>query len=93
MDMSIVKKRFYETRISAETISIFIFVEKKKLKKLVFLTKSSKSSSPFTKIPKMATFEIGISKEEILFMKIEHHRKRFQGLFCRKMKKEKISYF
>ena len=41
----------------------------------------------------MATFEIGISKEEILFMKIEHHQKRFQGLFCRKMKKEKISYF
>ena len=91
MDMSIVKKRFYETRISAETISIFIFVEKKKLKKLVFLTKSL--VNPFTKIPKMATFEIGISKEEILFMKIEHHRKRFQGLFCRKMKKEKISYF
>ena len=49
--------------------------------------------NPFTKIPKMATFEIGISKEEILFMKMEHHRKRFQGLFCRKMKKEKISYF
>ena len=47
--------------------------------------------NPFTKIPKMATFEIGISKEEILFMKIEHHRKRFQGFFCRKMKKEKIS--
>ena len=91
MDMSIVKKRFYETRISAETISIFIFVEKKKLKKLVFLTKSW--VNPFTKIPKMATFEISISKEEILFMKIEHHRKRFQGLFCRKMKKEKISYF
>ena len=64
MDMSIVKKRFYETRISAETISIFIFVEKKKLKKLVFLTKSW--VNPFTKIPKMATFEIGISKEEIL---------------------------
>ena len=88
MDMSIVKKRFYETRISAETISIFILSRKKKL---VFLTKSW--VNPFTKIPKMATFEIGISKEEILFMKIEHHRKRFQGLFCRKMKKEKISYF
>ena len=91
MDMSIVKKRFYETRISAETISIFILSRKKNLKKLVFLTKSW--VKPFTKIPKMATFEIGISKEEILFMKIEHHRKRFQGLFCRKMKKEKISYF
>ena len=91
MDMSIVKKRFYETRISAETISIFILSRKKNKKKFVFLTKSW--VNPFTKIPKMATFEIGISKEEILFMKIEHHRKRFQGLFCRKMKKEKISYF
>ena len=91
MDMSIVKKRFYETRISAETISIFILSRKKNKKTFVFLTKSW--VNPFTKIPKMATFEIGISKEEILFMKIEHHRKRFQGLFCRKMKKEKISYF
>ena len=91
MDMSIVKKRFYETGISAETISIFILSRKKNKKKFVFLTKSW--VNPFTKIPKMATFEIGISKEEILFMKIEHHRKRFQGLFCRKMKKEKISYF
>ena len=92
MDMSIVKKRLYETRISPETISILILLRKKNKKKFLFLTKSW--VNPFTKIPKMATFEIGISKEEILFMKIiEHHRKRFQGLFCRKMKKEKISYF
>ena len=74
-----------------QKLFLFSFCRKKKIKKFVFLTKSW--VNPFTKIPKMATFEIGISKEEILFMKIEHHQKRFQGLFCRKMKKEKISYF
>ena len=36
MDMSIVKKRLYETRISAETISIFILSKKKNKKIRIF---------------------------------------------------------